>query len=115
MARSLARYSLSSADQDIDPDDDGAGTDGHGSHVAGIAVGYAEGEDGEIIFSGAAPQAQLLAMKIFSTAASTTTSDIYFAALEVVVDAAVLKIFMARSWAWGAAPEKMISPSSPSA
>ncbi|MBD5162162.1 MAG: S8 family serine peptidase [Oscillibacter sp.] len=74
-------YGYDYADQDIDPDDDGAGTGGHGSHVAGIAVGYAE-SDGEITFSGAAPQAQLLAMKIFQTAESTTTSDIYFAALE---------------------------------
>lgn len=75
-------YGYDYADQDIDPDDDGAGTDGHGSHVAGIAVGYAESDEGEITFCGAAPQAQLLAMKIFQTAESTTTSDIYFAALE---------------------------------
>lgn len=74
-------YGYDYADQDIDPDDDGAGTGGHGTHVAGIATGYAE-SDGVITFSGAAPQAQLLAMKIFKTAESTTTSDIYFAALE---------------------------------
>lgn len=75
-------YGYDYADGDINPDDDGPGTGGHGSHVSGIAVGYAESDEGKITFCGAAPQAQLLAMKIFKTEESTTTSDIYFAALE---------------------------------
>lgn len=56
--------------------------DGHGSHVAGIAVGNAETADNAVTFSGAAPYAQLLAMKIFHDDVGGTSSDIYFAALE---------------------------------
>lgn len=37
----------------------------HGSHVAGTAAGFAANEEGEILFSGAAPDAQILAMKVF--------------------------------------------------
>ena len=37
----------------------------HGTHVAGTVAGYAEGEDGEIKFSGVAPDAQILFMKVF--------------------------------------------------
>lgn len=66
------------ADQDSDVTDN----NGHGTHVAGIAVGYAETEDGEITFEGAAPGAQLLAMKIFPDDEATTSSDIYFYAME---------------------------------
>ncbi len=61
---------------------DSPATDGHGSHVAGIAAGYAEDYSGNVVFSGAAPGAQLVIMKIFSDLAGTTRSDIYFAALE---------------------------------
>lgn len=65
-------------------DGDGDVTDqnGHGTHVAGIAAGYAPDSDGGIAFSGAAPGAQLAIMKIFKDSSSTTSSDIYFAALE---------------------------------
>ncbi|MGN0334426.1 MAG: S8 family serine peptidase [Lachnospiraceae bacterium] len=38
----------------------------HGVHVSGTVAGYAETEEGEIIFSGVAPDAQILAMKVFS-------------------------------------------------
>lgn len=37
----------------------------HGVHVAGTVAGYAETEDGAVKFSGVAPDAQLLAMKVF--------------------------------------------------
>lgn len=67
------------ADQDNDATDDNSG---HGSHVAGIAAGYVATPEGEITFTGSAPDAQILAMKVFSSQASTTSSDIYFAALE---------------------------------
>ena len=65
-----------------DKDNDVADTNGHGTHVSGTAVGYAETEDGAIIMSGAAPAAQLLSMKIFKTEGKGTRSDIYFYALE---------------------------------
>ena len=60
---------------------------GHGTHVSGSAVGmvgeYAEdGESFNATFMGAAPAAQLLAMKIFEDADGGTSSDIYFFALD---------------------------------
>ena len=72
------------ADLDNDASDDAAGESaGHGTHVAGIAAGYAEGEDGSVRFRGAAPDAQLLVMKIFSSYEDGgTDSAIYFKALE---------------------------------
>lgn len=39
--------------------------DTHGTHVAALAVGYAENEDGSVKFRGAASGAQLLCMKVF--------------------------------------------------
>ncbi len=66
------------ADRDDDPSD----TQGHGTHCAGIAVGYAEDSDGAAKFWGAAPAAQLLAMKIFKDGSGSTNSDIYFYAME---------------------------------
>ncbi len=56
---------------------------GHGTHVTGIAAGSAYDEENHIYtFRGGAPEAQVLAMKVFSDISETTTSDIYFAALE---------------------------------
>lgn len=76
-------------DQDDDPSDTGteASARGHGSHVSGIAVGYAETTDSEtdaktVTFSGAAPGAQLLAMKIYPSDGKGTTTDVYFKAME---------------------------------
>lgn len=65
-------------------DGDGNVTDvhGHGTHVAAIAAGYAPEGEGDSGFSGAAPGAQLAVMKIFGDSALTTTTDVYFAALE---------------------------------
>ncbi len=37
----------------------------HGTHVAGTIAGYVKQEDGEVKFSGVAPDAQLLIMKVF--------------------------------------------------
>lgn len=65
-----------------DKDNDVTDKDGHGTHVSGTAVGYAETEDGAIIMSGAAPAAQLLSMKIFYDDKNGTRSDVYFYALE---------------------------------
>ena len=67
------------ADQDADVTDH----NGHGTHVSGIATGYAaDTEERAVTFCGASPAAQLLAMKIFHDEEPGTTSDIYFYALE---------------------------------
>lgn len=55
---------------------------GHGTHVSGIAVGYAASGEGEILYSGAAPAAQLLALGVFDPDSGYTWSDIYVAAYE---------------------------------
>lgn len=69
------------ADGDDDVTDINPATSGHGTHCAGIALGYAE-RDGEAYFTGTAPAAQLVAMKIFKDNVATTNSGIYFAALD---------------------------------
>lgn len=65
-------------DQDANVSD----KNGHGTHVAAIAAGYAPAGSDDNGFSGAAPGAQLAIMKIFRNNAQTTTTDVYFAALE---------------------------------
>lgn len=68
-----------------DDDDNVKDSDGHGTHVTGIAAGYAPkvAADGAITtFSGSAPAAQVLSMKIFSDEEGGTDSSIYLAALE---------------------------------
>ena len=70
-----------------DKDPDATDHNGHGTHVAGIAAGwdgeYLEKEGGyEADFMGAAPGAQLLAMKIFSDQGGGTSSDVYYQAIE---------------------------------
>ena len=52
------------ADRDEDANDDLYGS---GTHAAAIAAGYARAEDGALRFCGAAPDAQLLSMKVFSS------------------------------------------------
>lgn len=65
-----------------DFDDDVTDHNGHGSHVSGTIAGYVLDPDGAIKFSGAAPAAQLVFMKIFADESSGTNSGIYMAALE---------------------------------
>lgn len=65
-----------------DGDDDVTDYNGHGSHVSGTITGYVLDPDGAIKFSGAAPAAQLVFMKIFADQAAGTNSGIYMAALE---------------------------------
>ena len=68
------------ADEDDDATDD---ISGHGTHVAGIAAGYARTADSAVRFCGTAPDAQLLVMKIFSSEGDQSTdSSVYFKALE---------------------------------
>lgn len=59
----------------------------HGTHVAGTVAGYAETEEGEVVFSGVAPDAQILAMKVFDDYGSSGSETAILCALE---DAAVL-------------------------
>ena len=55
----------------------------HGTHVAGTIAGYAETAEGEVIFSGVAPDAQLAIMKVFpDTADSGAEEGVILAALE---------------------------------
>ena len=59
----------------------------HGTHVAGTIAGYAATEEGEVTFSGIAPDAQILAMKVFDDYGSSGSETAILCALE---DAAVL-------------------------
>ncbi len=80
---------------------------GHGTHVAGIAAGYATatGADGSatVTFSGAAPQAQILAMKVFAddTSDGSTTTDVCVAALEDAYRLGADVINMSIGWYYG--------------
>ena len=65
-----------------DMDDDVTDYNGHGSHVSGTIAGFVLDTDGAVTFSGAAPYAQLVFMKIFADQSSGTNSGIYMAALE---------------------------------
>ena len=62
-------------------------TSNHGTHVAGTVAGYAETEEGKVIFSGVAPDAQILAMKVFPDEDGGATEAAIINALE---DTAVL-------------------------
>ena len=59
----------------------------HGTHVSGTILGYAETDDGAVKFSGVAPDAQLLFMKVFGDDGTMTSSTPLLAALN---DAAYL-------------------------
>ena len=74
-------YAYDYYDKDDDATDD---ISGHGTHVCGIAAGYARTEEGAVTFSGSAPGAQILAMKVFSSDPQNrgTDSSVYFAALD---------------------------------
>ena len=76
----------------------------HGTHVAGTIAGYAETEEGEVIFSGVAPDAQLAIMKVFpDTADSGAEEGVILAALEdallLGVDVVNLSLGSDNGWA----------------
>ena len=50
-------------------------TNGHGTHVAALAAGYAKDADGAARFRGAAPGAQILSMKIFPDNSGSGSDD----------------------------------------
>lgn len=54
----------------------------HGTHVAGIATGYDVNDEGEVLFTGVAPDAQLIAMKVFDDTGAGATTATILAALE---------------------------------
>lgn len=66
-----------------DKDNDVTDSQGHGTHVAGIAAGCTYDKETEkYTFLGSASGAQILAMKIFTDKGGGTSSDTYFYALE---------------------------------
>ena len=54
----------------------------HGTHVAGIAAGYAVDGEGAVTFSGVAPDAQVIPMKVFDDSGTGAATTIILAALE---------------------------------
>ena len=60
----------------------------HGTHVAGTVAGYAVTEEGEVTFSGVAPDAQILAMKVFPDDTSSGAPE--YAIINALEDAAAL-------------------------
>lgn len=77
-------YAADYSDGDVNVRPDG---NNHGTHVAGTVAGYAEAEDGSVIFSGIAPDAQILAMKVFDDSGSGAPE---YAILNALEDAALL-------------------------
>lgn len=81
-------FAFDYADNDCDVTPDQAwnmNTASHGTHVAGIAAGYAETPEGEVTFCGVAPDAQLLIMKVFSDYGNGAYDSTTLAALEDAV------------------------------
>ncbi|MBE6950731.1 MAG: hypothetical protein E7451_05265 [Ruminococcaceae bacterium] len=55
----------------------------HGTHVSGTIAGYAETAEGEVVFSGVAPDAQILSMKVFPDSTDAGANEgVILAALE---------------------------------
>ena len=54
----------------------------HGTHVAGIAAGYAVDGEGAVTFSGVAPDAQVISMKVFDDSGTGAATTTILAALE---------------------------------
>ena len=69
-------------------DADVSTTDEHGTHVAALALGWAQDEDGTPHFQGGAPAAQLLAMKVFSENSDGNSDDAVI--IKAIEDAAAL-------------------------
>lgn len=63
-------------------DADVSTTNNHGTHVTALAAGYAKAKSGGTAFRGAAPGAQILAMKIFPNGSGGTDDAVILRALE---------------------------------
>lgn len=72
-------YACDYADGDVNVQ---PGTNDHGVHVSGTVAGYAETEEGEVVFSGVAPDAQLMMMKVFSDQDGGAMESVVVNALE---------------------------------
>lgn len=73
-------YGWNYADNNADILDDNVDTGMHGMHVAGTVGANGEEENGGI--KGVAPEAQLLALRVFGEEVATTTGDIYIKAID---------------------------------
>ncbi|OCA88397.1 hypothetical protein A8F94_24605 [Bacillus sp. FJAT-27225] len=73
-------YGWNYADNDDDILDDNADTGMHGMHVAGTVAANGDEENGGI--KGVAPEAQLLALRVFGEEEATTWGDIYIKAID---------------------------------
>ena len=54
----------------------------HGTHVSGTVAGYAESSEGEVLFTGVAPDAQLMMMKVFPDGGGGAPESTIISALE---------------------------------
>lgn len=63
----------------------GLGGSQHGTHVAGTVAGYAETDEGQVLFSGVAPDAQLVILKVFSDDGGSATETCIINAVEDAV------------------------------
>lgn len=70
-------YDYADLDLNVQP-----GSSSHGTHVAGTVGGYVEDEEGKVKFSGVAPDAQLMIMKVFPDADGGAQESDMVAALE---------------------------------
>ncbi len=77
-------YACDYADGDVNVQPESAA---HGTHVAGTVAGYAVDEEGVVTFSGVAPDAQILAMKVFP---DSDTGAQEYAIINALEDAALL-------------------------
>ncbi len=88
-------FDYADGDCDVAPQSDATNESiSHGTHVSGIAGGYKANSEGVVTFSGVAPDAQILAMKVFSDYYSGAYDENIFAALEdaVLLDADVINM-----------------------
>ncbi|MCD7859526.1 MAG: S8 family serine peptidase [Firmicutes bacterium] len=75
-------YACDYADGDMNVANSNSDNGSHGTHVSGTIAGYAATEEGEVLFSGVAPDAQILMMKIFGDEDSGAYESTIIMALE---------------------------------
>ncbi len=79
-------FDYADGDCEVSPMPDGTNESiSHGTHVSGIAGGYKADAEGAVTFSGVAPDAQILSMKVFSDYYQGAYDEDIFAALEDAV------------------------------